>query len=302
VFPRSGVAASSGRGALALALLSLTLAAAASRMAGSGAPSFDVVPVPAHPRRVVTLGLHADELALALAPERVVAIDAFADDPEASSVVEAARGVAGRASASVESVLAHRPDLVILPGWASPELEAGLAQGGVATVREPVPTRLGEIEESIARLGALLDAREAAAGLLTSLRAALAEVDGLAPLWPPPRAILLAATGTSPGTGTLFAELLARAGGRIALDRPGIAPLSVETLLARDPEVIFLDGYRADGRARGFGADAVIPAALRQHLQAYAAGRVHALSARLANTTSHHVAETLRALARALRR
>ncbi len=299
---RRAAAAPSARGALGVALLSLALAAAGGRAAWTTAPSVDGVAAPAHPRRVVALGLHADELALALAPERVVAVDAFADDPEASCVADEARRVAGRASASVESVLAHRPDLVILPGWASAELEAGLAQAGVATVREPVPTRLAEIEASIARLGGVLDAGEAAAGLLASLRAAVAEVEGLGPLSPPPRAVLLAATGTSPGTGTLFAELLERAGGRIALDRPGIAPLSVETLLAEDPEVIFLDGYRADGRARGLGADAAIPGALRPHLRAYAEGRVHPLSARLANTTSHHVAETLRALAEALRR
>lgn len=290
-------------GAALIAGGSLALAATCTALSLGPAETVPRVAPPAHPRRIVALGLHNDEIALALAPDRVVAVDTFADDPAASFAVDAARAVEGRASASVESVLGHTPDLVLLPGWVAPELEAGIARAGVAVVREPVPTRLDEIDLSLARLGALLDAREAAEGLRAELREAASEIDALPSLEPPPRAALVAATGTSPGVQTLFAELLERAGGRIALPHAGILPLSLEALLASDPEVLFLDGYRADGRARavGLAPDEVVPLAMREHLSAYRNGRVHRLAPRVANTTSHHVASTLRELARCLR-
>lgn len=254
---------------------------------------------PAHPRRVVAVGLHQDEIALALAPDRLVGIDRFADDREASFVVDEARAIPARVTVHVESILRLEPDLVLLPGWVDRELEAALTRAGVAVHREPVVTSVADIEASLQRMGALLDAEPGAAALVLRLQQARAAL-------PTPRtrpsALLLSATGTSPGQGTLFAELVSLAGGRIAIERSGILPLSMETVLALDPEVIFLDGYVADGHARTLGGDAGLPAPLRDHLRAARRHRVHALSAREANTTSHHVIETLRTLSAHLSR
>jgi iron complex transport system substrate-binding protein len=284
---------------LALVACALVLSAllAGGGEAGLGPVS---VPPPAHPERIVSIGLHQDELALALAPERVVAIDAFADEPDTSFVAAEAGHVGGRARASAESILSHRPDLVLLPGWVDRELEAAIVEAGVAVHREPVVTSVAEIRASIERLGGLLDAREEASSLLVSFDAGLAAL--APPPADPPPVLLLSATGTSPGQGTLFAELVQLAGGRIALERDGILPLSIEALLAIDPAVIFVDAYVADGRARTTGQDGMIPDALRPHLRAVRDGRLHALAPRIANTTSHHVLETLAALHEAIAR
>lgn len=288
-------------GVVVLVSLALSAAAAAIPGAHTGAPR--TTEPPAHPRRIVALGLHNDEIALALAPDRVVAVDAFADDPDASFCTAEASRIPRRVAASAESILGAQPDLVLLPGWISADLEAQLAGAGVAVVREPVPLELGQIRASLERLGALLDAPDAARALSAELDAALAEVDALPVPSPRPTVALLAATGTTPGHGTLFGELVERAGGRMALDHEGIGAISVERLLAADPSVVFVDAYRADGRARAVGEapDDVLPSSVRGHLTAYREGRTHALTPRVANTTSHHVTETLRAVARGLR-
>lgn len=283
-------------------LVSLALSATAAAIPGTSTDARATEP-PAHPLRIVALGLHNDEIALALAPDRVVAVDAFADDPEASFCTAEASQIPRRVSASAESILGAQPDLVLLPGWISADLEAQLASAGVAVVREPVPLELAQIRASLERLGALLDAREAARALSAELDDALAEVDALPVPRPRPTVALLAATGTTPGRGTLFAELVERAGGRMALDHAGITSISVERLLAADPSVVFVDAYRADGRARAVGEapNDVLPSSVRGHLTAYREGRTHALTPRVANTTSHHVTETIRAIAHGLR-
>jgi ABC-type Fe3+-hydroxamate transport system substrate-binding protein len=286
--------------ALAVAALALILSGV---LVIASTPDVHVGPAPveppARPERIVAVGLHQDEVALALAPERVVGVDRFADDREASFVVDEARAIEARVTVSSESILRLDPDLVLLPGWVDRELEAAITRAGVAVHREPVVTSVEDIEVSVRRMGVLLDARAEADALVAELHRAL---DGLPSPTRRPSALLLSATGTSPGRDTLFAELVARAGGRIAIERSGIVPLSMEAVLALDPEVIFLDGYVADGRARALGGNSHLAAPLRSHLRASRAHRVHSLSAREANTTSHHVIETLRTLAEHLSR
>ena len=293
------------KSAIAISAVALFVSGGLSGLLGGGFvdPTIAAGPAPPeHPRLIVAIGLHQAELALALAPDRVLALDVFADDPEASFVVEEARAVPARVTASTESILGANPDLVLLPGWVSLELERAIAGAGVAVHREPMPTSLAQIRESIVRMSALLDADpEVSSATLASFDRALAEVRALPPITPRPSVLLLAATGTSAGQGTLFAELVEVAGGRIALGSTGIVSIPLETVLRLDPTFIVLDGYRADGTSRAVGEDGIVPEGLRSHLGAFREGRVHALEARLANTTSHHVAETLSALAELFR-
>ena len=102
-----------------LASLLALLLAGASGAFSTGAGRSPLPALPPHPVRVVALGIPADEIALALIdPSRIVALDRFADDRDASFVVEDARSVPGRVGVDVEQVLAETPDLVLVPAWA----------------------------------------------------------------------------------------------------------------------------------------------------------------------------------------
>ena len=262
----------------------------------------------ARPARIVSLSVASDELALALVPERarILALTRFADDPGASNEVEAARTVQGRVTALAEEVLALGPDLVLAPRWSAPELMALLAHEGVAVHAIDTPSSIDEVRASIAGLGAALDARPDAEALVHAMDARLARVAVQVAQRPGevrgPRVVLWSDSGVTPAGGTLFCEAVERAGARCALAEQGArgyVPLTLEGLLALDPDVVVEARYRADGRARPLGADAALaelPAG--RGLRAVRTGRVLALPTAHVLSTTHHVADLVEGLAR----
>lgn len=261
--------------------------------------------VPAHPMRVVALGIPADEIALALIePARIVALDRFADDPDASNVVERARMVARRVAVDVEQVLATEPDLVLVPAWAGADLEVGLHRFGVATVRVGNATSIEGVRDNVRRVASALDAVEEGRVLVRRMDAALESArlrtEGLGR----PCVLLHAGSGYSPGAHTLFDELVEVAGGHLLLAQSGdegLAPLSLEREISLDPDVVIVDAYRADARVRDItGTTGFVADRRFAHLRAVREGRVFPVSARFLLTTTHHVAETVEELVRAL--
>lgn len=286
--------------------LALGLAALGASAAPVIAPA-DAPPRPAHPSRIVALGLPADELTLALVdPARIVALDRFADDPGASNVVEAARAVEGRVAVQAESIAAAEPDLVLLPAWTGAELDASLHRFGIATLRVGTPRSTDDVRASIRAVAAALDAKPSGEALITDMDAALARTRARAAGLPRTSVLVDAGSGLTPAGDTLLAELVEIAGGELLLGargERGLVPLSLERELSLDPDVLLVDAYRADARARGIG-DATRGAygldARLASLRAVRTGRARPIAARLLLTTTHHVARTADALLEAL--
>ncbi len=285
----------------------LLCAAAAPWLAPAAAPAL-APPLPRHASRIVALGLPADELALALVgPERIAALDRFADDPSASNVVEDARAVSRRVAVSAEAIAAAGPDLVLVPAWTGPDLDASLHRFGIATLRLRTPGSVGDVHAAIREVAVALDAAARGERLVGELDASLARTRArVARSAPRPTVLLDAGSGLSPGAGTLLAELVEIAGGELLLARGGergLVPLSLERELSLDPDVLLVDAYRADARARG-----IVDATRAAHgldprlaaLRAVSSGRVRPMAARLLLTTTHHVAATADALFEAL--
>ncbi len=261
--------------------------------------------LPPHATRIVALGITADELVLALVgPERIVALDRFADDPDVSNVVEQARGVRQRVAVDVEQVLSTEPDLVLVPAWAGMELESGLHRFGVATVRVGNATSLEGIRENIRRVAAALDAVDTGDVLIARMDEAIDRARARTRDLPRPTVLLHAGSGYSPGAHTLFAGLIEAAGGRLLLAElgvEGLAPLSAEREMSLDPDVVIIDAYRADARFQDIAGMTSFALDRRfAHTRAVREGRVVPISARFLLTTTQHVAETVEELARAL--
>ncbi|MFO0686979.1 MAG: ABC transporter substrate-binding protein [Sandaracinus sp.] len=280
-------------GLAALAVPPATLAAAPTR--------------PAHPLRVVALGLPADELALALVgPERIVALDRFADDPRASNVIEEARSVRTRVPVRAEAIAPQEPDLVLVPAWAPMDLEQSLHALAIPTLRLDTPSSIADVRATIRTVAAALDAAERGEALVRAMDASLERTRARATGPRVPTVLLDSGSGFSPGRGTLLAELTHIAGGELLFDRlgrEGLVPLSLEHELALDPDVLWVDAYRADARARSVtsamrGAHGLDPRL--SGLRAVRSGAVHAIDARYLLTTTHHVARTAEALADSL--
>jgi ABC-type Fe3+-hydroxamate transport system substrate-binding protein len=193
--------------------------------------------------RVVSLAPAFTELLFALgAGDRVVGRTTWCDWPAGAAAVPS---VGDGLAPNVEAIVARRPDLVLV--WASGANAGAVAQlrGLGLTVAQFRADGLADVGRAARGMGALVGR----AGGGDSLAAAL--VDSLAAARAPARreplrALVLA--GEQPpvaiGPTSFLSELVVLAGGsNVFADLPGpSAPVSLEAVVARDPDVVLVLG------------------------------------------------------------
>ena len=195
------------------------------------------------PRRVVTVNLCLDQLALRLAaPGQLVGISYLSRDPQISVLVGQARAIAP-VRASVESILDLRPDLVIFDATAHTTIRRLVRGAGVPILELPWAASLEDAETLIARIAAALGRDAEGEALIADMRdaASPAHLAGTANC---PAAVLQANRGTS-GKGSLMDELLRLSGYRNLAAELGIGAygrLPLEAVLAGQPDLLVLDG------------------------------------------------------------
>lgn len=190
------------------------------------------------PRRVVSINLCTDQLAMLLAaPGQLISVSDLAADPLASSMVEEARAYpANRGGA--EQVFLMRPDLVLAGSYTSQASVALLRDLGVPVVQvEPVDSLSG-VSEQIRVIAAALGREAAGEALAGEFEAGLA---ALARDLPPATAALYYPNGYTTGKGTLADDVLAytnftNVGAKAGVTGGGILPM--ERLIMADPDVI----------------------------------------------------------------
>ena len=83
------------------------------------------------PKRVVSQTVGTDELLLALAePAQIVVLSHLSRDPEYSAVATEAARFPQLSQGDTETILRHRPDLVLVSSYTRPELLAQLQRSG----------------------------------------------------------------------------------------------------------------------------------------------------------------------------
>lgn len=206
------------------------------------------------PRRVVSMNLCTDQLAMQLAgPGQLVSVSYMARDPAASAMTAEAAALPINHGLAEEIVLL-RPDLVLAGSWTTPATVALLRRTGVPVAVFPPETDLAGIRANIARMGRVLDRQPQADAMLAGFDAELARL--APPPDPPPdrrpTAALYATGGYTSGSDSLAGQIVTLAGyGNIAdglgLTQGGI--LSLEELLLAQPDLVIL-GRRYPGQAR----------------------------------------------------
>lgn len=223
------------------ALVALTVPAGA--MADpEGTPAHTPAQTPPGPvARVVSLNPSLTAMAVALgAADRLVGIDDYSARLEPS--IAGLPRVGGLHSPSLETVVALRPDVVVLvPSVAQRDFRQRLAGLGIR-VEVFENARFDEVLENIARMGALLEQPEAAARRIAAIEAARA------------RAFELGATRGAPtvalvlqreplyvvGAGSFMAEMLAMLGAQNvgdAFEEP-YPRVDTEWLVAAAPAIV----------------------------------------------------------------
>ncbi len=195
------------------------------------------------PRRVVTVNLCLDQVALRLAaPGQLVGISYLSLDPRLSPLVDRARGIAP-VRATVESILELRPDLVIFDRDAHANLKRLVRKAGVPILEVPWAASLEEAEGLIARIAAALGREAEGRAIVDDMRTQRRELAGQGP--PGGLAAVLQANRGTAGKGSLFDELLLLSGYRnlaAELGIPAYGRMPLESVLAGQPDLLVLDG------------------------------------------------------------
>ncbi len=201
--------------------------------------------------------------------------------------VEAVPAIGGLIDGSVESLVALKPDVVLIAGT-SRALADRLAPLGLKL--ESLPDRsLDDLFETITRLGERLGRPKTAAALVTGIQRELAAAagpvsSGVRAAETRATALLLTGTLADPprppfaaGPGSFYDDLLVRAGLRnvVTDSTAAFAPVSLEFILAADPRFIFELDPAEDRPAGDAGALAVWSKV--GSLSAVREGRVHVL-------------------------
>lgn len=199
-------------------------------------------PAAAQPRRIVSLDLCADQLVLALADRaQIAAVTRNAVDPALSAFAARARGVP-LVRGGAEGLLALDPDLVVaMPGIAPPGTDL-LRRRGVRFVDAPDAASYAAIRTLVEQVAAGIGRLSAGADTVRRMDSRLAALPRN-----PGRGRVAAyyqRRGFMTGGGTLVDDLFGRVGLvnlATRLGKPPLSQLSLEELVAAQPDVIVLE-------------------------------------------------------------
>ena len=203
------------------------------------------------PQRVVSQALGTDELLLALAERgQIAALSHLAADPKFSPVVQEAAAFPRLKDSDAESVLRHRPDLVLMASYTRAETRALLQRSGVRVV---VLERFDTFEDLCANariVGEALGRRARAEQVVAAWRA---RVDALAARLKraaPVRVIAPSTYGFLAGRDTTFDDVCRHAGAHNVAAEAGLqghAPTPSEAMLGwRIDALVISDDERGD--------------------------------------------------------
>lgn len=200
-------------------------------------------PAAAKPARIVSMNLCTDQLTLALADrERIASLSYLVARHDISVFSGQAEGVFLNHGRS-EEILPLEPDLVIAGRYTSRPTVFLLQRLDQNLVELDISRSLSDVRERIRELGRALGEEDRAEDLIQAFDSRL---DAAKPRSGDrrPTALYLQPNGYTAGRGTLVGDIIEQAGfenlgARFALE--GHGRLSLERLLAADPDVIIMD-------------------------------------------------------------
>lgn len=216
------------------------------------------------PERIISLAPSVTETLFALGlGNKVVGVTTFCNYPSAATAKEK---VGDTLRPNIERIVALKPDVVIASTSSQLETFVKNLEAAGVPVYVSNPRNLKETLDSIQKIGEVAGAADQGKELADVLRARVALVQSRIATQSKPKVFVM--LGAEPlitvGSSSFINDLVAQAGGlSISADEPGDYPqYSLETVIARQPEVIFLQA-----------GDEKLPDRLRQ-TPAARAGRV----------------------------
>lgn len=196
----------------------------------------------ASPPRVLSLGQCSDQYVLALASRpSIVGLSPRVLDRD--SYMRARAVGLPRRRASVETILAARPDLVVYWWLGDQRLARALEAHHIRTVRIEEAEDFEAIRGNIRRIAAALDQSARGEALIRHMDGQLAAGQGA---WRGQSALYLTSGGFTAGPGTLIDAILRAAGLSNAAEGPGYQSIPTERLVLHPPRRVVL-GFFDEG-------------------------------------------------------
>ena len=204
------------------------------------------VTIDAEPERVISILTSVTDLLLDLdAADRIAAADDFSIQEPALADVPSIGG--SNFSFNIEALAELEPDLVIAALGGTEQVVEQARALGIPTVVLDLRSNIAGVLERMTLLGQILNIPDAAAEVVTTIEEGIEEIRQRVAGQPPVRVYIEIDQSTpalpfSVGPGSVHDEILTIAGGEnIFNDAAAAFPqVNWETILARDPEVIFL--------------------------------------------------------------
>ena len=218
----------------------------------------------APPPRVLSLGQCSDQYVLALAPRSsIVGLSPRVGDRD--SYLRAQSIGLPRRRASVETILAARPDIVVYWWLGDSRLARALEAHHIRTVRIDEADDFDAIRANVRRVAGALGEASKGEALIAHMDGQLRAARGA---WGGRRALYLTSGGFTAGSGTMIDAILHAAGLTNADSAPGYQSVSLERLVARPPDGLVLGFFDAEGVAEqqwGPGRHEVLRRMIRGH-------------------------------------
>jgi iron complex transport system substrate-binding protein len=196
------------------------------------------------PRRVVSINVCADQLAMLIAAEgQLHSVSKLAADPAGSVLSDKANHYVLNAGFAEEVFMMH-PDLVLAGTYTARTSVAMLRRLGVRVVDLPPTNTFDEIRQQIRHVGHLLGREPRAEELVAALDADLAALPPPQAAQPRPLAVLHYFNNYTSGAGTLAGEVVTRAGFRnlgSEIGLVGTVHLPLERLVMAAPDVVIAE-------------------------------------------------------------
>ncbi|HKJ51249.1 MAG TPA: ABC transporter substrate-binding protein [Gammaproteobacteria bacterium] len=198
----------------------------------------------ASPQRIVSIGLCTDQLLLLLADrEQIASLSVWAADPDMSYMIDSVGDIPLN-NASVEEVIAYRPDLVIASQFAAWNSARFLRRLGYEVRQIPPVKSIDDIYDLLARVGAWIGHPGRAERIIGEMQQKLDQIERRYRDRPRKTVLVYSPNGFTVGADTLENDIFTHAGYRNLAAEMGIEgfrPIALETLLAADPDVLQID-------------------------------------------------------------
>ena len=219
-------------------------------------------PAAAAPPRVLSLGQCSDQYVLALAPRSsIVGLSPRVGDRD--SYLRTQSAGLPRRRASVETILAAKPDIVVYWWLGDARLAQALQRRNIRVVRIEDANDFDAVRANIRRVAAALGQGSKGEALIAGMDGQLRAARGA---WRGRSALYLTSGGFTSGPGTLIDAIMRAAGLRNATTAPGYQSVSAERLVADPPQAFvlgFFDAQSVAAQPWGLGRHAVIQRLVR---------------------------------------